>query len=97
MPKRPKPSIATLAIPMPRKVQENAEQRPVAVTFMGKPLSVESILERWEDEEFWWRDDPFVRVTYRVSLRPVGQLDPLNSHESSLKCALTRPARRPPL
>ena len=54
---------------MPTKVQEDAEQRPVTVTLMGKLLAVESIMERWEDEVFWWRNDPVVRVTYRVSLR----------------------------
>ena len=53
---------------MPCNVQENSEQRPVTVTLMGKPLAVESIVEQWEDAEFWWRDDPVVRVTYRVSL-----------------------------
>ena len=51
---------------MPCKVQENAEQRPMAVTLYGLIVPVESIEERWEDEEFWWRDDPVVQVTYQV-------------------------------
>ena len=52
---------------MPTKVQEDAEQRPVAVTLYGLSVPVESIEERWEDEEFWWRDNPVVRVTYQVT------------------------------
>ena len=53
---------------MPTKVHEDAEQRPVAVTVYGVSIPVESIEERWEDEEFWWRDDAVVRVTYQVTL-----------------------------
>ena len=52
----------------PCKVQEDAEQRPVAVALYGVIVPVESIEERWEDQEFWWRDDPVVRVTYQVTL-----------------------------
>lgn len=29
---------------------------------------MDSIDEWWEDEEFWWRDDPVVRETYLVTL-----------------------------
>ena len=73
MPRKYRSSIArsstvTRAIPMPCKVQEDAEQRPVTVTLYGVIVPVESIEERWEDEEFWWRDDPVVRVTYQVTL-----------------------------
>ena len=53
---------------MPCKVQEDAEQRPVSVTLYGATVAVESIEERWEDEEDWWRDDPVVRVTSQVTL-----------------------------
>lgn len=53
---------------MPCKVQEDAEQRPVAVTLYGVVVPVESTEERWEDEEFWWRDNPVVRVTCQVTL-----------------------------
>ena len=53
---------------MPTKVQEDTEQRPVAVSLFGIEVAVAAINEWWEDEEFWWRDNPVVRVTYRVSL-----------------------------
>ena len=54
MPKKSKATTATPSpqVPMPCKVQENAEQRPVAVTIYGVSVPVESIQERWEDEEF---------------------------------------------
>ena len=55
-------------VPMPCKVQEDAVHRPVAVALYGVIVPVESIEERWEDEEFWWRDNPVVRVTYQVTL-----------------------------
>ena len=53
---------------MPTTVQEDAEQRPIGVMLLGKQLEVGSIDEWWEDEEFWWRDNPVVRVSYRVTL-----------------------------
>ena len=70
MPKKAKASTAppSPSTPMPTKVQEDHEQRPVAVTIYGEKVAVGSIVEQWEDEEFWWRDDPVVRVTYKVSL-----------------------------
>ena len=60
MRKKPQSSTATPSpqVPMPCKVQEDAEQRPVAVTVYGVVVPVESIAEQWEDEEFWWRDNP---------------------------------------
>ena len=69
---RRKPRSSTVTpnpqIPMPAKVQEDAEQRPVAVTLFGEQLEVESIEERWDDEEDWWKDNPLVRVIYLVTL-----------------------------
>ena len=61
-------------VPMPCMVQEDDEQRPVTVTLIGVSVPVESIEERWEDEEDWWRDDPVVRVTYQVTLEDGQQL-----------------------
>ena len=55
-------------VPMPCTVQEDAEERPVVVWLVGVEVGVAAIEERWEDEEFWWRDDPVVRVSYRVTL-----------------------------
>ena len=78
MPKRTKAPAATdslrLGTPMPIKVQEDEEFRPLAVSLLGKLLPVESIEERWEDEEFWWRDNPLIRVTYQVTLEDGRQL-----------------------
>ena len=50
MRKKPKSSTATPAIPMPCDVQEDAEQRPVAVRLYGVSVPVESIEERWENK-----------------------------------------------
>ena len=74
MPRKSRSSTATprSAIPMPCKVHEDAKQRPVAVTLLGETLSVESIEERWENEEGWWKDNPLVRVTYEVTFFPAG-------------------------
>ena len=70
MPKKPRSSTATPSpqVPMACTVQEDAEQKPVAVTIYGVSVPVESIEHRWEDADFWWRDDPVVRVTYQVVL-----------------------------
>ncbi len=67
-------TAAAPPISMPTKVQEDAEQRPVTVTLYRVVVPVESIEEQWEDEEFWWRDDPVVRVTYQVTLEDGRQL-----------------------
>ena len=64
MRKKPKSTTATSPIPMPCKVQEDNEQRPMVVTLYGATVDVETIEERWEDEDFWWRGDPVVRVTW---------------------------------
>jgi len=78
MPNRPKAPTATESLrpgtPMPVKVQEEDGHRPVAVTLLGKPLAVESIEERWEDVEDWWKDDPVVKMHYQVSLEDGRQL-----------------------
>ena len=70
MAKKAKSTTATPSpsTPMPTKVQEDEEQRPVAVSLFGVEVGVAAIDEWWEDEEFWWRHDPVVRVTYQVTL-----------------------------
>ena len=70
MPRKTKASTSTssTSTPMPTKVQEDAEQRPVAVTLYGVSVPIESIEERWEDAGDWWKDNPLVRVTYQVTL-----------------------------
>ena len=78
MPKRPKATTATDSLRpgtlMPVKVQEDGEQRPVAVTLLGELLAVGSIEERWEDVEDWWKDNPMVKLHYQVSLGDGRQL-----------------------
>ena len=53
---------------MPCKVQEDTEQRPIVVTLFREEAGVAAIDDWWEDAEFWWRNDPVVRVTYQVVL-----------------------------
>ena len=50
--------------PMPIRVQEDDDMRPVAVMVDGKTLAVESIDDRSEDEEAWWADNPVVKMNY---------------------------------
>ena len=67
MPKKAKATQPRPSTPIPAKVQEDDDQRPVAVTIGGEPIAVEAIVEQWEDEEDW-QDNPVVRVSYRVAL-----------------------------
>ena len=60
--------------PIPIQVQEDGEQRPVAVTLEGSLLEVVSIEERWEDIEDWWKDNPVVKMHYQVTLGDGRQL-----------------------
>ena len=51
MPKKPKATTVTRAsIPMPARVQENEEFRPLAVSQEGRTLAAESIDDRVEEE-----------------------------------------------
>ena len=59
---------------MPEEFEEDAEQRPVAVTLYGVSVPIESIEERWEDAGDWWKDNPVVRMYYRVTLEAGQQL-----------------------
>ena len=52
----------------------------MAVTLYGVSVPVESIEERWEDEEDWWKDNPLVRVTYHVTLGGRPAADHLQEH-----------------
>ena len=65
MPKKPKATTVTRAsIPMPARVQENEEFRPVAV---GQ-IAVVSIDERVEEDSEWWENEPVYKMHYRVTL-----------------------------
>ena len=76
MPKKPQSATATPnpRSPMPARVQEDAEQRPVAVTLYGVSVPIESIEGRWQDAGYWWKDNPVVRVSYQVTLEDGQQL-----------------------
>ena len=51
-------------------VQEDDEQRPMAVKLEGKNLRVASVDERWEEKEpeTEWRDSPMTMRHYQVTL-----------------------------
>ena len=53
---------------MPIHVQEDDEFRPVALVLEGRSQTVTSVDEREEVEEHWWKDNPAVRMYYRVTL-----------------------------
>lgn len=78
MSEHPKTPAATDSLrpgtPMPVRVQEDAEQRPVAVTLESNLQEVVSVDERWEDVEDWWKDDPVVKMHYQVTLEDGRQL-----------------------
>ena len=40
----------------------------MAVTLYGVSVPVESIEERCEDEEDWWKDNPVTKMYYQVTL-----------------------------
>ena len=61
-------STARLGIPMPVRVKEDDDQRPLAVTLEGNTLEVVSIDERWEDESEWWEPEPVFKMHYQVTL-----------------------------
>ena len=61
-PTEPHPSI-----PMPAKVEENEEFRPVAL-LEREPVAVVSIDELVEEEGEWWEPEAVTRMHYRVTL-----------------------------
>ena len=73
MAKKPKTPAATGTLPrpitpMPVRVQEDDEFRPVAVSLEGKTLNVVSIDEREEEEAEWWEPEPVYKMHYQVTL-----------------------------
>ena len=58
---------------MPIHVQEDDEFRPVLV-LEGRSQTVASVDDRCEVEEDWWKDNPVVRMYYRVTLEDGRQL-----------------------
>ena len=57
-------------------VQEDDEQRPIAVKLKGANLRIDSVDERWEEEEpeTEWRDSPMTMRHYLVTLEDGQQL-----------------------
>ena len=57
-------------------VQEDDEQRPIAVKLKGTNLGIASVDERWEEEEpeTEWRDRPMTLRLYLVTLEDGKQL-----------------------
>ena len=53
---------------MPDRVQEDEEFRPLAVTFEGQALAVESIDERVEEDSEWRENEPVYKMHYVVTL-----------------------------
>ena len=51
-------------------VEEDDEQRPVAVKLNGTNLRIALVDERWEEEEpeTEWRDSPMIMMYYLVTL-----------------------------
>ena len=64
----------TTAVPMPIQVQEDVDLRPLALVLDGQTIRIESIDDRCEVEEDWWKDNPVVRMYYRVTLEDGRQL-----------------------
>ena len=76
MPKKAKVAAGTArsGTPMPIKVQEDEDLRPLAVTLESNALEVLSIDERWEDEAAWWELEPVSKMHYQVTLEDDGEL-----------------------
>ena len=57
-------------------VEEDSEQRPLAVKLNGANLGIASVDERWEEEEpeTEWRDSPMTMMYYLVTLEDSQQL-----------------------
>ena len=69
MPKKTKTATETRpSIPMPARVQEDADFRPVAVSLEGKYIRVVSIDGRVEEEGEWWEPEPVFKMHYQVLL-----------------------------
>ena len=69
-PGRPRaPPGAVSAIPLPIQAQEDDEFRPVALVLAGRSQAVASVDGWCEVEEDWWKDNPVVRMYYRVTLK----------------------------
>ena len=62
-------ALRPLNLPVPIAVEEDADQRPLALTLRGRRLQVASIDDLWEVDDEWWRERPVARMYYRVSVQ----------------------------
>ena len=69
MPKKTKtPTETRPSTPMPARVWEDDEFRPIGVVTEKGPLEVVSIDDRVGEEREWWEHDPVYKMHYRVTL-----------------------------
>ena len=59
-------TLRPLNLPVPVDVEEDAQQRPLALLQRGRRLKVASIDSLWKIDEEWWRETPIVRMYYQV-------------------------------
>ncbi len=59
--------IRSLNQPVPIQVEEDAYQRPLAISLRRRRLEVAAIDDLWEIDEEWWRENPIVRRYYQVT------------------------------
>ena len=59
--------IRSLNLPAPIQVEEDAHQRPLAISLRHRRLGVASVDDLWEIDEEWWRENPVVRRYYQVT------------------------------
>ncbi len=52
--------------PVPIAVQEDADHAPTAVTLIGRAHPVESVMDRWQIDDEWWRDEVISRMYYQL-------------------------------
>lgn len=60
-------ALRPLNLPAPINVEEDAHQRPLALSQRGRRLKVASIDSLWKIDEEWWREKPIVRMYYQVT------------------------------
>ena len=59
--------IRSLNLPTPIQVEEDSQQRPLAISLRRRKLEVASIDDLWEIDEEWWRENSIVRRYYQVT------------------------------
>ena len=73
MPKKTKtPTEPRPSTPMPGRVWEDDEFRPIGIVLEEKTLEVVSIDDRVVEESEWWEPEPVYEMHYRVSARRSG-------------------------